>query len=181
MEKAQRLLRAAARSFASGRATQYAMHAKQGEAKQSKATQSKAQQSKDNNWRLCRGPFGGRGGLPAKAEWLERRKGWPRKWRRLSFPGSLPCKRAKSETQGAMRTANRAKRIKATQRKESKATQSRAEQSEESFNLFYAWAPSGVRGGLPAKAEWQERRKGWPRKWRRLSFPGSLPYERACC
>ncbi len=31
----------------------------------------------------------GGGGLPAKAEWLGRRKGWPRKWRRLSFPGSL--------------------------------------------------------------------------------------------
>ncbi len=34
--------------------------------------------------------------------------------------------------------------------------------------------PSGAGGRLPAKAEWLERRKGWPLQWRRLSFPGSL-------
>ncbi len=48
--------------------------------------------TRTNSFCTCRLPAGGGGGPPAKAEWLERRKGWPHKWRRLSFPGSPPLK-----------------------------------------------------------------------------------------
>ncbi len=43
-----------------------------------------------NSFCTCRLPaVSGRERLPAKAEWPERRQGWPLQWRRLSFPGSL--------------------------------------------------------------------------------------------
>ena len=50
---------------------------------------NRSEPNRSNSFCMPRAPFGGRGGLPAKAEWLERRKGWPLQWRRLSFPGSL--------------------------------------------------------------------------------------------
>ena len=40
-------------------------------------------------------------GSPARAEWLERRKGWPLTWRCLPSPGG-PC----TETQQAVVTSN---------------------------------------------------------------------------
>ena len=44
---------------------------------------------RSNSFCTPRAAFGGGGGLPAKAEWLERRQGWLLQWRRLSCPGSL--------------------------------------------------------------------------------------------